>query len=157
MRIPYVKQKYKVDPKAERGILVGYTDNGYRLLINTVKSNGKYKSQLVAVGCRQPRNDDEENYSPVAAMATLKTVLAVSCQFGWFIHQMDIDGAFLNGAISVEVYVGQPKGYNKGDSNVYRLEKALYGLRGSSRAWHECFNRFMTGLEFRSSDYDCCL
>ena len=90
-------------------------------------------------------------------MGTLRTVLSVACRNGWHIHQMDVDAAFLNGNVNGEIYVGQPKGYDKGDGKVYRLKKALYGLRGSSRAWYDCFHDFMISLNFRRSNYDCCL
>lgn len=122
-----------------------------------VKSTGKFKSRLVAVGFRQPYDKDEETYSPVAAMATLRVILSVSCRLGYFIHQMDVEGAFLNGDVRGEVYVSQPKGYDQGDGKVYKLRKALYGLRESPRAWYDCFHSFMVELGFHCSDYDCCL
>ncbi|KAK7590538.1 hypothetical protein V9T40_002151 [Parthenolecanium corni] len=122
-----------------------------------VKSSGKFKARLVAVGFRQPFREEEENYSPVAAMGTLRIILAFSCHFGLSIHQMDVEAAFLNGKVRGEVYVSQPKGYEIGNGKAYRLKKALYGLRGSPRAWYDCFHEFMIGQGFNCSDYDSCL
>lgn len=34
VRIPESKRKYKVNPKAEKGVLVSYMENGYRVLVN---------------------------------------------------------------------------------------------------------------------------
>ena len=51
------------------------------------------------------------------------------------IHQMDVETTFLNGRILSEVYVKQPMGYENGTDNVYELNKSLYGLKESPRAW----------------------
>nr|XP_012151327.1 PREDICTED: uncharacterized protein LOC105663898 [Megachile rotundata] len=46
---------------------------------------------------------------------------------------MDVETAFLNGKINTEVYVNQPKGFEDGTKRVYKLMKALYGLKESPR------------------------
>lgn len=122
-----------------------------------VKSSGKFKSRVVAVGFRQPFKENEETYSPVATIATLRVILSLSCHNGFVVHQMDVEGAFLNGEVRGEVYVGQPKGYDTGDGKVFKLRKALYGLRESPRAWYDCFHSFMIESGFQVSDYDSCL
>ncbi len=95
-----------------------------------------WKTQ-VTFGCSwflTPYDKNEETYSPVAAMATLRIVLSLLCHFGYFIDQMDVEGAFLNGKVRGDVYISQPKSYDKGHGKVYKLKKALYGLRESPRA-----------------------
>nr|CAN78526.1 hypothetical protein VITISV_001832 [Vitis vinifera] len=44
---------------------------------------------------------------------------------------MDVNGAFLKGILSEEVYVEQPRGFEdpKFPNHVYRLKKTLYGLK----------------------------
>lgn len=67
---------------------------------------------------------------------------------------MDVETAFLNGTIKSEVYVKQPIGYDDKTERVCKLEKALYGLRESPRAWYECFDEFITKLGFKRSEND---
>ncbi|KAL0549381.1 hypothetical protein IC582_013863 [Cucumis melo] len=52
---------------------------------------------------------------------------------------MDVKSAFLNGYLNEEVYVAQPKGFinHEYPQYVYKLNKALYGLKRSPRAWYE--------------------
>jgi len=40
---------------------------------------------------------------------------------------------------------------------IYKLLKALYGLRESSRSWYECFNNYITKLDFQRCEHDYCL
>eukprot|EP00253_Pinus_taeda_P023529 PITA_23529 len=57
---------------------------------------------------------------------------------GWRIHQMDVKIAFLNGVIQEEVYIEQPRGFQRGrESHVCKLKKALYGLKQALRASYE--------------------
>ena len=52
------------------------------------------------------------------------------------------------------LYVNQPKGYKDGSSKICKLEKALYGLRESPRAWYECLDEFLKKLGFKRNKYD---
>lgn len=51
----------------------------------------------------------------------------------WYIRQNDVKNAFLNGQLNEEVDVEQPLGYEKGEGNVLKLQKTLYGLKQSPR------------------------
>ncbi|XP_058732925.1 uncharacterized protein LOC131604507 [Vicia villosa] len=69
---------------------------------------------------------------------------------------MDVKSAFLNGYLSEEVYVEQPKGF--ADPNhpdyVYKLRKALYGLKQAPRAWYERLTEFLTSNGYRKGGID---
>ena len=122
----------------------------------TNKSDNRKKARLVVRGFQQ-KEILEDLYSPVARTQTLKLLLSYCCQNGLMITQMDVETAFLNGAIKSEVFVKQPIGYADKTEKVYKLEKALYGLRESPRAWYECFDNYMENLKFIRSESDYCL
>ena len=72
----------------------------------------KYKARFVARGFSEiERIDYEENFAPVAQYSSIRTILALSAQMGWHIHQMDAKTVFLNGIIEEEVYIKQPEGF----------------------------------------------
>lgn len=58
-----------------------------------MKSDRVYKACIVAKGFHQIDQDDEV-YSPVAGMSTLKIFLSVACVNNWKIEQMNV----LNGS-----------------------------------------------------------
>lgn len=62
---------------------------------------------------------------------------------GWNLHQLDVKPAFLNGELEEEVYVDQPPGFVKKGSEyrVFKLKKALYGLKHVPRAWNKKINK----------------
>ena len=53
--------------------------------------------------------------------------MALSTQFKWNLHHLDVKSAYLNGEIKEEVYVAQPKGFVKKGKEKYvlRLKKGL--------------------------------
>jgi hypothetical protein len=72
---------------------------------------------------------------------------------------MDVKSAFLNGTIKEEVYVEQPPGLEDQEysNHVYKLHKALYGLKEAPRAWYECLRDFLTQNNFKIDKTDSTL
>ena len=66
----------------------------------------KYKAIFVAQGFSQVEGIDyEETFAPVAWYSSIRSILALSAQMGWQIHQMDVKTTFLNVFIEEEVYI----------------------------------------------------
>jgi hypothetical protein len=98
----------------------------------------KYKARLVARGFSQvPGVDFEETYSPVSRLSSLRLLLTHVTAHDLCIKQADVEGAYLNGNLDVELYLSPPDGIVLNDTscNVLRLKKSLYGLKQSGRAW----------------------
>ncbi|GJY81267.1 retrovirus-related pol polyprotein from transposon TNT 1-94 [Tanacetum coccineum] len=99
----------------------------------------KNKARLVAQGFRQEEGIDfEESFAPVARTEAIRIFVANVSHKNMRIYQMDVKMAFLNGELKEEVYVSQPEGFIDQDnpSHVYKLKKALYGIKQAPRAWN---------------------
>lgn len=70
---------------------------------------------------------------------------------GWEIHHLDVKTAFLHGELKEEVFVKQPEGFivPGEEQKLYKLKKALYGLRQAPRAWNIKLNHILRGLGFK--------
>lgn len=118
----------------------------------------RYKARLVARGFAQPKEFDyDEIYSPVAKVTTLKTLLAVGNERSFHFEQLDVKSAFLNGELKDSVYLKPPEGDNVKPNYVYKLKKALYGLKEAAKCWNNSFNDFMKECCFERSENDSCL
>jgi len=104
------------------------------------------KARLVTKGYNQEEGIDfGETYAPVASLEAVRLLLAYACMNGFRLHQMDVKSAFLNGFIDEEVYMCQPPGFEdqKYPNHVFKLKKALYGLKEAPRQWYERLNNFI--------------
>ena len=104
----------------------------YKTKLNGDSDVEKYKARLVAQGFSQQTGIDyTENFAPASILDTVRTILAIVSHNKWYVHQMDVISTFLNGSLEEEVYVRQPPGYeiDGQEYKVYRLKKALYGLK----------------------------
>ncbi|CAA7027704.1 unnamed protein product [Microthlaspi erraticum] len=99
----------------------------------------KFKARLVAKGYHQRQGVDfHEVFAPVARWDTIRAILAKAAQNSWKVYQLDVKSAFLHGNLEEDVYIEQPLGFEvAGEAEkVYKLRKALYGLRQAPRAWY---------------------
>jgi len=69
---------------------------------------------------------------------------------------MDVKTAFLNGELEEEIYMEQPPGFmhQGGEHLVCKLQKSLYGLKQSPRAWNQKLDAFLKSIEFMKSEAD---
>ena len=132
----------------------------YRFKFNPDGSIERPKSRVVAQGFTQHFGVDyKETFAPVAKMSTVKVLLSVAANHGWSLSQMDVKNAFLHGELEEEVYMKIPPGHPLcGDpSRVCKLNKSIYGLKQSPRAWHAKLSSTLEDLGFTRSSADSSL
>ena len=98
---------------------------------------GSKQSRLVAKSLAQVEElDFGEIFAPVARLEAIRILLAYAWHHKMKLFQMDVKSAFLNGFINELVYVEQPLEFEdpRYPNHVYRLHKALYGLKLAPRA-----------------------
>ena len=128
----------------------------------------RYKARCTALGNLQKAGVDyDELFSPVVHYSTLRALLAMSAQKGYFVHNMDVDTAFLYGSLPQDeiVYVKLPHGYPvpphlsmvPREDLVCKVNKSIYGLKQSPRLWNQTIDKFMLDSGFKKSKHDSCL
>ncbi|GJX22010.1 retrovirus-related pol polyprotein from transposon TNT 1-94 [Tanacetum coccineum] len=110
-------------------------------------------SRLVAQGYNQQEVIDyDETYAPVARLESIRILLAYACALNFKLFQMDVKSAFLNGFINKEVYVAQLPGFIDFEKldHVYKLKKALYGLKHAPKAFSMSSNNASSAVTYTS-------
>ncbi|KAE8876583.1 hypothetical protein PF005_g14085 [Phytophthora fragariae] len=128
---------------------------GTRALDNTVQfrlklaadgSIEKFKARVCARGDRQVYLLDYiETHAPVIDLVCVKVFFAFVVKFDMAMRQGDVPAAYLKAPLVETVYVKQVKGFEKAEheGKVWRLKKALYGLRQAGRQWHQEIDGFL--------------
>jgi hypothetical protein len=109
------------------------------------------KARLVAQGFTQIEVlDFGETYAPIARLESICILLAYVTHHDFNLYQMDVKSAFFNGPLSELVYVEQPPGFEdpRFPNHMYKLHKALFGLKQAPRAWYECLKDFLLKNDF---------
>jgi hypothetical protein len=117
----------------------------------------RYKARLVAKGYTQTYGvDNQETFSPVVKLSTMRILLSLAANRDWPLHQFDVKNAFLHGNLEEEVYMDLPPGYTASTETkvVCKLQRALYGLKQSPQAWFGQFRMAMRKYGFKQSNSD---
>lgn len=117
----------------------------------------KYKARIVMKGYVQKHGIDlEEVFAPVTRLETVRLLLALAAKNGLHVHHLDVKSAVLNGKIVEKVYVLQPEGFVKENSEhlVYKLIKALYGLKQAPRVWYARLSSYLESLGFKKCPHE---
>lgn len=121
-----------------------------------------YRARLVAKGFSQkPGIDFDETFSPVVKHSTLRLLLALSVQLKLNVYHLDVVTAFLNGKLEETVFMEIPDGFDTGvasnKNKVLKLNKAVYGLKQSSRVWYKEVENVLVNLNYKKSDHEPCI
>ncbi|GAU39942.1 hypothetical protein TSUD_149520 [Trifolium subterraneum] len=111
------------------------------------KSDGtveRYKARLVAKGYNQVEGlNFFDTFSPVAKLTSVRMLLAIASIKGWYLHQLDVNNAFLHGDLQEDVYMSIPDGVSCSKPHQ------------ASRKWYEKLTSLLVreGNNQSSSDY----
>jgi hypothetical protein len=120
----------------------------------------KHKARLVARRFSQQHGIDYgDTFSPVVKSATMRLVLSLAVSRGWTLRQIDVSNAFLHGFLTEGVYMQQPPGFEDAQypNHVCKLQRSIYGLKQSPRAWYARLSARLFQLGFTSSKADTSL
>ncbi|GJU90975.1 retrovirus-related pol polyprotein from transposon TNT 1-94 [Tanacetum coccineum] len=123
----------------------------YKVKLDELGGILKNKAHLVARGYHQEEGIDfEESFAPVARLEAIRIFLAFAAHMNMVVYQMDVKTAFMNGNLREEVYVSQPDGFMDLDNpnHMYKLKKALLGLKQAPRAWYDMLSSFLISQDF---------
>lgn len=114
----------------------------------------RYKARLCVMGNRQVSGVDYDSvYAPVASATTFRLLLALAARDDLELDQLDVKTAFLYGDVDREVYMSMPQGFGQ-EGKVFKLHRAVYGLRQAPKAWHDKLSKCLTGLGFKPATSD---
>jgi len=118
----------------------------------------KFKCRLVARGFTQrPNIDYSETFSPVARMNTLRIFLKLSVDRNHHRISIDFKTAFLNATLNEELYLLPIEGMDCEAGFIYRLKKAIYGLKQAGRSWSTILTEFLTMQGLKQCVSDPCV
>ncbi|KAG6462003.1 hypothetical protein O3G_MSEX012991 [Manduca sexta] len=125
-------------------------------------NNIRYRARLVAKGYMQKQNVDYvETFSPVVRHSTLRLLFALSVKLGLEVMHLDVTTAFLNGDLEETIYMEAPECLLESKDNcnktVVKLNRAIYGLKQSSRAWYRKVDDYLVSLGYKRSKLEPCL
>lgn len=85
----------------------------------------------MAKGFTQTKDVDHfESFSPVIKLIIVRFLLSLAAAHNWYIHQLDVNNAFLHSDLDEEVYMKPPLGLSLPHPKlVCKLNCSLYGLK----------------------------
>jgi Reverse transcriptase (RNA-dependent DNA polymerase) len=129
----------------------------YKIKYNSDGSIERYKARLVVKYYTQTYDIDyKETFTPVAKMNTIRVLLSIAVNFYWDLYQMDVRNTFLQGTLEEEVYMNLPPGHpHEHDKTlVCKLNKSIYDLKQSPRAWYAKLSFVLIHFGFKVSNSD---
>ena len=114
------------------------------------------KGRVVVCGNFQQVQPGEETCANTPSFPMLRTLISLAALYKWAVESWDVSTAFLYAPLieKRDVYCKPPQVLVKlglvQPGTVWKLKKALYGLRTSPRAWEEERDRKLSTLEWNS-------
>lgn len=80
----------------------------------------------------------------------------MAAEKGWTVSHMDVNTAYLNSELKEDIYLLSPKGIpgSNNKQKVWKLCKAIYGLKQRGREWNEKLNTEIKAYRMRRIEAD---
>jgi len=103
--------------------------------------------------------DYHHTYAPVAHIESIMLMLSLAVHYKWFIHQMDIDNAYLNAELKEDIYMTLPTQFRgtSEEGRVVKLKKSLYGLKQAGNEWYGLLCESLSGIGWTSCKKEYCI
>ena len=93
--------------------------------------------------------DKDDTYASTPSFTTLKLLLVRAIPRGWFIFGADVSTAFLHAVWNkIDTFIWPPPEFYPEGGVVWKLKKALYGLKSSPKLWQNHFADTMAKFDF---------
>lgn len=98
-------------------------------------------------------HDFHETFAPTAKFKSICIVLNLAAIFGWDIHGLDIENAFIEETIYMQLPIDT---YSESDGKpvIVKLKKSLYGLKQADELFYKLMKRILTSVELGMK---CCI
>ena len=118
-----------------------------------------HRSRYIVRGYEQELTGSEDFYAPTPLSCLVETLLVCAEREGHTVYFGDCTDAFLQSDLLEEIYVEPPAEAQEPADVVWRLHKALPGLKGGPVAWGTRIDGILGSppLNFRRSRVDPCL
>ena len=90
----------------------------------------------------------------------MRLLFALAAKFDLNIDNLDVYTAFLSGDLKETIYVKPPEGFHlskKDQNKVLQLNKAMYGLKQSSRVFNVKAHLLLINNDFKQSKFEPCI
>ena len=103
--------------------------------------------------------DCQETFSLVVRYSSIRLLIVLAAKYDLLLHHMDVTTAYLQGELDDEIYAKMPENCYEvsQEQKVFRLKKAMYGLKQSGRAYNRKLCKVLTELSFTQSKADQCV
>lgn len=111
------------------------------------------------VGSQEHRISYEDTFSAVVKWTTIQIFLAIKSSKQWDLWQMDVNNRFLYEDLDHVIHMEQPNGFKREECMNYvcKLNKYIYDLKQSLRAWFRKIAEFLELNGFKIMNIDASL